>query len=95
VHITVHKMERGLYMYLELIRVVVQQKVIQHCKAALCSVAEPDLRDPTDCSWPGSSVNRIAQARILKWVAISSCKGSSQPRDQTHVSCIGRRILYH
>ena len=34
----------------------------------------------------------IFQARILEWVAISSCRGSSQPRDQSHVccySCIG------
>ena len=43
---------------------------------------------------PGFSVHGIFQARILEWVAISSCKGSSQPRDQTRVSCIGRHILY-
>ena len=28
----------------------------------------------------------LPMAKILEWVAISSCKGSSQPRDQTHVS---------
>ena len=33
-------------------------------------------------------------ARILELVAISFSRGSSWPRDQTHVSCIGRRILY-
>ena len=46
---------------------------------------------------PGSSVLWISQARILEWVAISSSRGSSRLRDQTHlsVSCIGRRILYH
>ena len=33
--------------------------------------------------------------RILEWVAISFSRESSRPRDQTHVSCIGRRILYH
>ena len=35
---------------------------------------------------------------LLEWVAISSSRGSSQPRDWTHiswVSCIGRWILYH
>ena len=32
---------------------------------------------------------------LLEWVAISSSRGSSQPRDQTYVSCIGRWILYH
>ena len=29
------------------------------------------LRDPMDCSPPGSSVHGIFQVRILKWVAIS------------------------
>ena len=46
----------------------------------------------------GSSVHGIFQARILEYIAISSSRGSSQPRDRTHiscVSCIGRRILYH
>ena len=30
----------------------------------------------------------ILQARILEWVAMPSSRGSSQPRDQTQVSCI-------
>ena len=51
--------------------------------------------DPMDCSWPGSSVSRISQARILKWVAISFSNGSSQPKEWTCVSCISRRIIYH
>ena len=53
----------------------------------------PTLCDPMDYSLPGSSVQGILQARILEWVAISSSRGSSQPRDQTYisyVSCIGR-----
>ena len=48
------------------------------------------LCDPTDCCPPGSSVHGIFQAMVLEWVAISSSKGSSWPRDQTWVSCIGR-----
>ena len=55
----------------------------------------PTLFDPMDCSPLGSSVHGISQARILEWVAISYSRGSSWPRDQTHISCIGRRILYH
>ena len=43
---------------------------------------------PTNCSPPGSSLQGIFQARILEWVAISSPRRSSWPRDQTHVSCI-------
>ena len=53
------------------------------------------LCDPMDCSPPGSSLHGIFQARILEWVAISSSMGSSQCRDQTHVSWIScRQILY-
>ena len=46
------------------------------------------LCDPMDCSLPGSSVHGIFQARILEWVTISLSKVSSQPRDQTQVTCI-------
>ena len=49
------------------------------------------LCDPVDCSPPGSSVHGILQARILEWVAISFSRASSQPRDQTQVSCIAGR----
>ena len=51
----------------------------------------PTLCHPVDCSPPGSSVHGILQARILEWVAISFSRGSSQPRDQTQVSCIAGR----
>ena len=47
-----------------------------------------------DCSPPGSSVWVFSHAGILEWVAISSSRGSSHPRDQTHVFCINRWILY-
>ena len=58
----------------------------------------PTLWDLIDHSLPGSSVHGIFHARILKWVAISYSRESSQPKDQTpvsYVSCIGRRVLYH
>ena len=48
----------------------------------------PTVYDATDYSPPGSSVHGILQARILEWVAMPSSRGSSQPRDQTHISCI-------
>ena len=41
----------------------------------------------TDYSPPGSSVHGILQVRTLKWVAMLSSRGSSQPRERTHVSC--------
>ena len=31
----------------------------------------PILCDPTDCNQPGFTVQRILQARILEWIAIS------------------------
>ena len=68
----------------------VQEKLTQQYKAtmSLCSVAQSCLTlcDPVDCSSPGSSAHGIYQARILEWGAISHSRGSSQTRDQTHVS---------
>ena len=60
-------------------------------KVHVCSVAQSCLTlcNPMDCD---PFVHGIFQARILEWVAISSSRGSSWPRDQT---CIGRWILYH
>ena len=45
------------------------------------------VSDPLDCSLPDSSLHGIFQARILEWVAISSSRGSSWPRDWACVSC--------
>ena len=33
------------------------------------------------------------QARILEWVGVHFCRGSSQPTDRTQVSCIAGRFL--
>ena len=46
-----------------------------------------------DCGPPGSSVHGILQASILEWVAISSSRGSFQPRDWSCISCIAGRFL--
>ena len=61
-----------------------------------CEVAS--TCDPMECSSLGFSVHGISWARILESVAICFSRGYSQPRDQTHiscVSCIGRRVLNH
>ena len=55
--------------------------------AQLC----PTLCDPMDCSLPGSSIHGIFQTRVLKWVAISFSRGSSQPKNKTQVSYIADR----
>ena len=57
----------------------------------------PILCDPMEYSLLGSSVHGILQSRILEWVVISFSRGSSQHRDQTHisyVSCTGRQVPY-
>ena len=46
------------------------------------------LCDPVDCNLLGSSVHRISQARILKWVAMPFYRRPSRPRDWTCISCI-------
>ena len=56
------------------------------------------LCNPMHCSPPSSSVHGISEARILEWVAISFFRGSSQSRDQIHISygsCNDWQILYH
>ena len=57
--------------------------------AQLC----PTLHDPMDRSMSGSFVHGILQARILEWVDFPFSRGSSQPRDQTQVSCIVDRLF--
>ena len=37
----------------------------------------PILRDPMDCSRPGSSIHRVYQVRVLEWVAIAFSGRSS------------------
>ena len=53
----------------------------------------PTLLDPMDCSLPGSTLHGIFQSYILESVALSFSRGSSQPRDRTHVSCIAGRFF--
>ena len=53
----------------------------------------PSVHDLMDCSLPGSSVYGILQATILKWEAIPFSRGSSPPRDWTHISMYSRQIF--
>ena len=67
------------------------------CPPCACSTVY-DFCDSMDCSPPGFSVHGISQARILEWVAISSSRGSSRPRNQICVSLVsytGSWIRYH
>ena len=63
--------------------------------ALLCLVSEFDsFSTPWTVAPPGLSVHGILQARILEWAAVSFSRESSQPRDWTRVSWIGRQNLY-
>ena len=51
------------------------------------------LCDAMDCSPSGFSVHGILQATILERVAMPSSRRSSQPRDRTQISCMGRQVF--
>ena len=68
----------------------IQHVVIVHVHAQSCLT----LCDSMNCILLGSSVHGIFQAGILEWVAISSSRGSSHPRDRTHnIPCIAGRFF--
>ena len=52
----------GCHFLLQCMKVKSESEVTQLC---------PTLRDPMDCSLPGSSAHGIFQARVLEWVAIA------------------------
>ena len=52
----------GCHFLLQCVKVKSESEVVQSC---------PTLRDPMDCSLPGSSVHGIFQARVLEWGAIA------------------------
>ena len=67
-----------------------------YASAKSLSVISDSLQPHGLYSPSGSCVHGILQARILRWVAISFFRGSSQPTDWTHifyVSCIGRWVF--
>ena len=54
----------------------------------VCVFRHVRLCNPMDYSLPVSSVHGIFQARILEWVAISSSRASSRPRNWTRISYV-------
>ena len=52
----------GCHFLLQCMKVKSESEVAQLC---------PTLRDPMDCSLPGSSIHGIFQARVLEWGAIT------------------------
>ena len=54
----------GCHFLLQCMKVKSEREVAPSC---------PTLRDPMDCSLPGSSIHGIFQARVLEWGAIGDC----------------------
>ena len=52
----------GRHFLLQCMKVKSESEVAQLC---------PTVRDPMDCSLPGSSIHGIFQARVVEWVAIA------------------------
>ena len=52
------------HFLLQCMKVKSESEVAQSC---------PTLRDPMDCSLPGSSIHGISQARVLEWVVFAFC----------------------
>ena len=75
--------EVGIYVYIQLIHIIVPQKLARHSKAAMCVCVARSLHscltlcDPMDCSPLGSFVHWILQARILEWISMLFSRGSS------------------
>ena len=65
----------GCHFLLQCIKVKSENEFAQSC---------PTLRDPMDCSLPGSSIHGIFQARVLEWGA-TSCQQSTN--SQTRIGC--------
>ena len=61
----------GCHFLLQCMKVKSESEVAQLC---------PTLRDPMDCSLPGSSVHGIFQARVLEWGAIAFSEMCREPQ---------------
>ena len=72
----------GCHFLLQCIKVKSEREVAQLCSA---------LRDPINCSLPGSSAHGIFQARVLEWGATSFKKKKSQLcHHSSYIVCLPR-----
>ena len=74
----------GCHFLLQCKKVKSESEVAQSC---------PTLRDPMNCSLPGSSVHGIFQARVLEWVAMAftwlllCCIFFPKPQPKANIPC--------
>ena len=70
----------GCHFLLQWLKVKSESEVAQSC---------PTLRDPMDCSPPGSSAHGVFQARALEWGAIAvSVRGPYLPLSKSRLICL-------
>ena len=74
------------HIYQSLDLILMRFNLCKSCVGAKLLQSCPSLCNPMDCSPPGHSVHGILQARILEWVAMTSSRGPSWPRDWTFTS---------
>ena len=75
----------GCHFLLQCMKVKSESEIAQLC---------PTLRDPMDCSLPGSSAHGIFQARLLEWFAIAfSIKRAGHWRIDAFELWCWRRLL--
>ena len=72
----------GCHFLLQCMKVKSQSEVAQSCLT---------LRDPVDCSLPGSSIHGIFQARVLEWGAIAFSSVESNLKNADAVAQLLRR----
>ena len=86
----------SLAHYKELLSPSVSQLMCVH----VCTLSHSVVSSFSVTSWTVANQAPLSMGSLRQqyWVAISFSRGSSQPRNQIHiscVSCIGRWILYH
>ena len=64
---------------------IMQNAGLDEAQAAI-KIAGRNVNNLRYADAPASSVHGVLQARILEWIAMSSSRGSSGPRDPTHAS---------
>ena len=75
----------GCHFLLQCMKVKSEREVTQSC---------PTLRNPMDCSPPGSSVHGIFQARVLEWGAMFQWLGATKHSSRKRIAPLNRELLH-